>query len=72
MKDNRLNDGEVAILCDIGSGSASPADLKGAEINELIDRGFIERDSKVPGLHLKLTAKAQETLASRGVGLNES
>lgn len=70
MKDDRLNDSEVALLCDIGSGSASPSDLKNFEISDLVNRGFIERDSKGPGL--KLTAKAQESLASRGVGINES
>jgi len=71
MNDDRLTDSEVALLCDIGSGVPT-ARAKGAEIETLIDRGFIERDMRESATSLKLTAKAQTSLAARGAGINES
>lgn len=71
VNDDQLTNSDVAILCDVGSGSPSIGDSKKTEVAELISRGFIEHDSKDAGMRLKLTAKAQKVLAARGVGINE-
>jgi len=72
MNDDQLTNSDVAVLCDIGGGVVSFNDSKKARIDELIDRGFLEHDSRDTSMRLKLTAMAQEVLAARGVGINES
>ena len=71
MADTLLTDHEIAILCDVleGWGAKLNAD-KRKVLDQLVEKGFvvpIDRDSPAK---YKLTGKAQQLLAERGVGLS--
>lgn len=64
-----LSDDQIAVLCDVGD-STPLRDRKRPYLDELIARGFLEKAE--PPAEYKLTAKAQQFLTERGVGLNEA
>ena len=69
MADTLISDQEIAILCDVleGGGANFNAD-KRKVLDQLIVKGFVvAADQESPA---KLTAKAQQLLAERGVGLS--
>ena len=64
-----LTDQEIAVLCEIGSGRKVSARHKHL-LAALVANGFVEvGDDRT---QCKLTGKAHQILAERGVGLNES
>lgn len=73
MPDTDIDDGDVSILCDIGSNLSTPLDSsKLARVVGLIADGLVRRDPNGEGSALTLTDKGQELLADRGVGINEA
>jgi hypothetical protein len=71
MADALITDQEIAILCDVleGRGANFNAD-KRKVLDQLIAKGFVvPADQEWPATH-KLTDKAQQLLAERGVGLS--
>jgi len=71
MTDAVITDQEVAILCDVleGWGANLNAD-KRKVLDQLIAKGFVvSADQELPAKY-KLTSKAQQLLAERGVGLS--
>jgi hypothetical protein len=62
-----LTDTQVALLCDIAQ-SAALTDVRRAEIERLLQEGYVARD----GDRYKVTPKAEKALSDRGVGLNEA
>ena len=71
MADTLINDQEIAILCDVleGWGANLNAD-KGKVLDQLIARGFVVAAGQDSPIKYKLTGKAQQLLAERGVGLS--
>lgn len=70
MTDDRITDDEIAILCDVlegWGGNLKPA--KQNILDQLITRGFVAVSDDLPAKY-KLTSKAQQLLAERGVGLS--
>lgn len=68
MTDALLTDQEIAILCDVldGWGGSLKADRRNV-LDQLIAKGFVVAgDQDSPG-NYKLTGKAQQLLAERGV-----
>jgi hypothetical protein len=65
-----LTDQQVAILCDVGDGRKTKPRHRNL-LTGLIQGGFVEIHSESVSKY-KLSAKAQQILAERGVGLNES
>ncbi len=65
-----LSDEEVSVLCDIGTDGRTKS-ANQSVVQSLIERGFIT-SSEEPLVRLKLSFLAQQTLARRGIGLNES
>jgi hypothetical protein len=71
MIDDLITDQEIAILCDILEGSG--AILKPAKKNildQLVAKGFVTVSDEGSSATYKLTRKAQQLLAERGVGLS--
>jgi predicted transcriptional regulator len=71
MIDDLITDQEIAILCDILEGSG--ANLKPAKKNildQLVAKGFVTVSDERSSATYKLTRKAQQLLAERGVGLS--
>src|SRR5271169_455407 len=71
MTDALITDQEIAILCDVleGWGANLNAD-KRKVLDQLIAKGFVVlADQESPAKH-KLTSKAQQLRAERGVGLS--
>jgi hypothetical protein len=66
-----LSDQEIAILCDVGGGG-KVSDAHKHLFAGLIANGFVEVADDEMSAKYKLTAKAQQILSERGVGLNES
>jgi hypothetical protein len=66
-----LSDQEIAILCDVGGGG-KVSDAHKHLLTGLIANGFVEVSSDETSTKYKLTAKAQQILSERGLGLNES
>ena len=68
-----LTNSQVALLCDIGERHLSTLshDDK-SELENLLSQGYVEFDGSDPERRVKLTAKANEFLSSRGAGLNEA
>ena len=66
-----LTDQEIAILCDVleGRGAKFNADKKEV-LDQLIAKGFVAPADQDPPAKYKLTGKAQQLLAERGVGLS--
>jgi predicted GNAT superfamily acetyltransferase len=70
MADALITDQEIAILCDVldGRGENLNAD-KRKVLDQLIAKGFVVPDQESHAKY-KLTDKAQQILAERGVGLS--
>jgi hypothetical protein len=66
-----LTDQEIAILCDVGGGGKVSAAHKHLFAG-LLANGFVEVTGDETSAKYKLTGKAQQILAERGAGLNES
>ena len=71
MADALITDQEIAILCDVleGRGAKISADKKRV-LEQLIAKGFVAPANQDPSAKYKLTGKAQQILAERGVGLS--
>jgi len=67
----QLTDEEVSVLCDIETAGSTGSKDRRITMG-LVERGFIDVISRGTSRQFKLTAKAQQLLAERGVGLNES
>jgi hypothetical protein len=70
MADALITDEEISILCDVleGQGANFSASKKNV-LDQLIVKGFVTASDQ--GLsNYKLTSKAQQLLAERGVGLS--
>jgi predicted transcriptional regulator len=70
MTDALITDQEIAILCDVleGWGANLNADKKKV-LDQLIAKGFVMPADQESLAKYKLTGKAQQLLAERGVGL---
>jgi hypothetical protein len=71
MADVLITDEEISILCDVlegrsGNFSASKSNL----LDQLIVKGFVTASGQASSVSYKLTSKAQQLLAERGVGLS--
>ena len=68
MADALITDQEIVILCDVLDGRAANllADKRKA-LDQLIAKGVVIRESPAK---YKLTGKAEQLLAERGVGLS--
>jgi hypothetical protein len=66
-----LSDEEIALLCDVleGHGANLNAD-KTKILDQLIAKGFVVATDQESPEEYKLTSKAQQLLAERGVGLS--
>jgi len=71
MTDAHITDQEIAILCDVleGWGANLNADKKKV-LDQLIAKGFVVPADQESSAKYKLTGKAQQLLAERGVGLS--
>src|SRR5690348_1680883 len=71
MADTPITDQEIAILCDVleGWGANLNAD-KRKVLDQLIAKGFVVPAGQDSPVKYKLTGKAQQLLAERGVGLS--
>jgi len=71
MQDTLISDQEIAILCDVleGGGANLNAD-KRRVLDQLITKGFVVAAGQESPAKFKLTGKAQQLLAERGVGLS--
>jgi hypothetical protein len=73
MVDTDIDDGDISLLCDIGSGLSGPLDSsKLARVIGLMATGLVRREPEVGGSRLRLTEKGQDVLAGRGVGIKKS
>ena len=71
MAEALVTDQEIAILCDVMEGwRANLNEDKRKVLDQLIAKGFVvSADQDLPAKY-KLTSKAQQLLAERGVGLS--
>ena len=71
MTDALITDQEIAILCNVleGWGANLNAD-KRKVLDQLIAKGFVVPTDQGSSAKYKLTGKAQQLLAERGVGLS--
>jgi hypothetical protein len=67
-----LSDQEIAILCDVleGGGANLNADKRKVLDLQLVAKGFVVAAGQESPVKYKLTGKAQQLLAERGVGLS--
>jgi predicted transcriptional regulator len=67
-----LSDQEIAILCDVleGGGANLNADKRRVLDQQLVAKGFVVAAGQESPVKYKLTGKAQQLLAERGVGLS--
>jgi len=66
-----LTDQEIAILCDVLEGRSAKFNADKKEVlDQLIAKGFVAPADQDPPAKYKLTGKAQQILAERGVGLS--
>ena len=67
-----LSDQEIAILCDVleGGGANLNADKRKVLDQQLVAKGFVVAAGQELPVKYKLTGKAQQLLAERGVGLS--
>ena len=71
MTDAVITDQEIAILCDVLEGwSANLNADKRKVLDQLIAKGFVVSADQESPAKYKLTGKAQQLLAERGVGLS--
>jgi predicted transcriptional regulator len=68
MADSVITDEEISILCDVLQGSKLNADKRKA-LDQLVAKGFVVPDGQESAKY-KLTGKAQQLLAERGVGIS--
>lgn len=68
MADSVITDEEISILCDVLQGSNLNAD-KRKVLDRLAAKGFVVPDDQELAKY-KLTGKAQQLLAERGVGIS--
>jgi len=70
MADALVTDQEIAILCDVLEGwGANLNEDKRKVLDQLIAKGFVVSADQSPAKY-RLTSKAQQLLAERGVGLS--
>jgi len=71
MADALITDEEISILCDVleGQGANFSASKKNV-LDQLIVKGFVTASDQGLSANYKLTSKAQQLLAERGVGLS--
>ena len=70
---NLLTEDDVAFLCDIGAFELPESSKHTEQLRRLIAAGFIEPASAAQApAKFQLTAKAEQVLCERGVGLNEA
>jgi hypothetical protein len=68
-----LTDDQIALLCAIGEFEHSKlTENKKRDLERLISGGYVEPTEGHPGSAFKLTAKGDQFLGERGVGLNEA
>lgn len=73
MIDTDIDDGDISLLCDIADGLSGPLDSSRlARVIGLIAIGLVRREPEAGGSRLRLTAKGQDVLAERGIGMNEA
>jgi hypothetical protein len=67
-----LSDQEIAILCDVleGGGANLNADKRKVLDQQLVAKRFVVAAVQESPVKYKLTGKAQQLLAERGVGLS--
>ena len=71
MADALISDQEIAILCDVLEGwGANLNSDKRKVLDRLIVKGFVVAADQESFAKYKLTVKAQQLLAERGVGLS--
>jgi predicted transcriptional regulator len=71
MADALVTDQEIAILCDVMEGwGANLNEDKRKVVDQLIAKGFVVSADQESPAKYKLTSKAQQLLAERGVGLS--
>jgi hypothetical protein len=71
MEDALITDQEIAILCDVLEGRSEKFNPdKKKVLDQLIAKGFVVAANRRSSATYKLTAKAQQLLAERGVGLS--
>jgi hypothetical protein len=72
MADTLISDQEIAILCDVleGGGANLNADKRKVLDQQLVAKGFVVAAGQESPVKYKLTGKAQQLLAERGVGLS--
>jgi hypothetical protein len=72
MEDTLISDQEIAILCDVleGGGANLNADKRKVLDQQLVAKGFVVAAGQESPVKYKLTGKAQQLLAERGVGLS--
>jgi len=73
IESNFLSDEDIAFLCDIGEFELPEGSEHTAQLRRLIAAGFIESTNagQAPA-KFQLTARAEQFLCERGVGLNEA
>jgi hypothetical protein len=71
MVDAPITDEEISILCDVleGRGGNVSASKKNI-LDQFIVKGFATASGQGSSANYKLTSKAQQLLAERGVGLS--
>ena len=71
MADALVTDQEIAIFCDVMEGwGANLNEDRRKVLDQLIAKGFVVSAGQEPPAKYKLTSKAQQLLAERGVGLS--
>ena len=71
MADALITDQDIAILCDVLEGSGANLNAnKRKVLDQLIAKGFVAVPDQESPAKYKLTGKAQQLLAERGVGLS--
>ena len=71
MADAVITDQEIAILCDVLEGRGANLNAaKKSVLDQLVVKGFVTASDRESPAKYKLTSKAQQLLAERGVGLS--
>ena len=65
-----ITDQEIAILCDVLEGRGANLTPVKNVLDQLIAKGFVTASDQASSAKYKLTGKAQQLLAERGVGLS--
>ena len=71
MADALITDLEIALLCDVLEGRSANLNADKSNIlDQLVEKGFVVAADQDSPAKYKLTGKAQQLLAERGVGLS--